>query len=780
MKLSVTGNIRKTLLIRLIICFVLITIITLICSSFFTYNYFSSSFKDEITSLNHRVLDQLSTLSDEFLLKSINELALNTIMNETQSPDFDSFLNGSIKNKSEILLSLHQKLNSITFSNRDIVDSIYIHSKNNKMIISSNFIKYIDDNSLKNPTDEFNCISKFYMSGSSMLWLNTRNTKIYSETNKSSGDIITLLCSYPLSSTGKETQGCIAINIKEDALNKYLIKVNAINYGNLLIIDNSGKVISHSDKSSLYRDISSEPFVKKILSSEPPRDFITTFDKSEHVVSFNRSKYNNWYYVSIIPSEMFYAHDFQIKRKIFIISLVILVLVLALSNVFSYKLYIPFRKIIDKYRTVSTADSSTTYKNLNDYTLLDSMFNNMSSKICNLQETLSRNSSMIRHNFLNELLNSKVSQNEFENRLKLSNIDFCNRYFIIAAFSISKAIIRSQPEDRIQFFKYSIIDFIKSLSSGTNCYFPVETSSTSISVIINAAGDNTDSIKNFVNTIQKFCYENFSFYLFAGIGSFVENAALIGKSYINAKMCIGYRFIKPGQNVFYYDEIVEPDVGEVPVSSDFAEKLKKYLKLNNLTELKSVLDKFLKAVAKDNLSYKQARRDVACFKLLLRQYISDMGLNIDDVLDETLKEKISVPENVVEFAEAFLQAAKHSYEHVSDKKLKRNSELIESVKKYIMDNMHLELSLNSAADAIHISPFYLSKLFKEEAKINYIDFVTNIKMEKAKELLLETDLSIEEITGCIGYNYSTYFTRKFKECTGKTPNEYRKPLYHQV
>lgn len=774
MKLNITNYIRKTLLIRLILCFILITIITLICSSYFTYNYFSSSFKDEITSLNHRVLDQLSAFSDEFLLKSINELALNIIMNETQNPDFDIFLNDSLKNRSEVLLNLHQKLNSMAFSNRDIVDSIYIHSKNNKMIVASNFIKYIDDASLQKSTDEFNCISKFYASGSSILWLNTRNTKIYSDTYKSTGDIITVLCSYPLSSIGEEIQGCVAINIKEDALNKYLVKFNAINYGNLLIIDNSGKIISHSDKSSLYRNISSESFVKEILRLNTPKDFIMIFDKDEHVVSFNRSKYNNWSYVSIIPTEMFYAHDYQIKRKIFIISLVILILVLAISNIFSYTIYIPFKKIIDKYRALSATDSGTTYKNLNEYKLLDRMFNNMSSKISDLQETLSRNVNMIRHNFLYELLNNRVSQNEIENRIKLSNINFYNHYFLIVAFSISKAIIRSQPEDRIQFFKYSIIDFIRSLSDDTNCYCPIETSSISISVIINIACDNTDSIKNFVNTVQQFCYENFSFYLFAGSGRFVENLVSTSKSYIDAKMCISYRFIRPDQNAFYYDEVVRMSAEEITISSDFAEKVNKCLKLNNLIELKCVLDKFLSTVVNNKVSYRQVRKEVTGFTVLLRQYIADMGLNIEDVLDETLREKISTPENIFEFSEAYLHAAKQSSEHVSDKKLNRNSELIESVKQYVMDNINLELSLNSAAYAIHISPYYLSKLFKEETKINYIDFVTNIKMEKAKELLLSSDLTIEEITGCIGYNYSTYFTRKFKECTGKTPNEYRK------
>lgn len=100
-------------------------------------------------------------------------------------------------------------------------------------------------------------------------------------------------------------------------------------------------------------------------------------------------------------------------------------------------------------------------------------------------------------------------------------------------------------------------------------------------------------------------------------------------------------------------------------------------------------------------------------------------------------------------------------------------ELIDSVEKYVIDNLDIDLSLNAVAEAFRVSPQHLSKIFKEEKGMNYIECVARHKIEKAKQLLSNTGLSIDEITNNIGYSHATYFSRKFKELTGCTPSEYR-------
>ena len=78
------------------------------------------------------------------------------------------------------------------------------------------------------------------------------------------------------------------------------------------------------------------------------------------------------------------------------------------------------------------------------------------------------------------------------------------------------------------------------------------------------------------------------------------------------------------------------------------------------------------------------------------------------------------------------------------------------------------------ACTVGVSSFYLSKLFKEEKGVTYINFISDKRLEKSRQMLAETDLSIKEITGEVGYNDQNYFSRIFKNKYGLSPKEYRK------
>jgi two-component system response regulator YesN len=74
---------------------------------------------------------------------------------------------------------------------------------------------------------------------------------------------------------------------------------------------------------------------------------------------------------------------------------------------------------------------------------------------------------------------------------------------------------------------------------------------------------------------------------------------------------------------------------------------------------------------------------------------------------------------------------------------------------------------------VDISPYYFSKLFKEETGENFIECLTNIRIEKAKQLLQNKEVSIKNICVETGYSDPNYFSRIFKKQVGITPTEYR-------
>ena len=93
--------------------------------------------------------------------------------------------------------------------------------------------------------------------------------------------------------------------------------------------------------------------------------------------------------------------------------------------------------------------------------------------------------------------------------------------------------------------------------------------------------------------------------------------------------------------------------------------------------------------------------------------------------------------------------------------------------KYIQENFRRELSLDDVSKEVNVSPYYFSKLFKEEIGENFIDYLTSLRIRNAKELLGRPVLTIREAGLQSGYADPNYFSRIFKKQTGMTPREYR-------
>ena len=93
---------------------------------------------------------------------------------------------------------------------------------------------------------------------------------------------------------------------------------------------------------------------------------------------------------------------------------------------------------------------------------------------------------------------------------------------------------------------------------------------------------------------------------------------------------------------------------------------------------------------------------------------------------------------------------------------------------YIEKNKTEEISLSVLAEEFHLNPQYISQLFKTEIGVGFLAYLTNIRMEQAKKLLLTTNLSIAEVSEQSGYADYRVFTKVFKKSEGITPSQYRR------
>ncbi len=102
-----------------------------------------------------------------------------------------------------------------------------------------------------------------------------------------------------------------------------------------------------------------------------------------------------------------------------------------------------------------------------------------------------------------------------------------------------------------------------------------------------------------------------------------------------------------------------------------------------------------------------------------------------------------------------------------------NTPVIKRACEYIKNNFYKNINLETTADYCNLSTFYFSKVFKEEKDKNFINYLTEIRIDEAKKMLKEGNLTIKEITSAIGYNDPNYFTRVFKKLENVSPSDFR-------
>lgn len=111
---------------------------------------------------------------------------------------------------------------------------------------------------------------------------------------------------------------------------------------------------------------------------------------------------------------------------------------------------------------------------------------------------------------------------------------------------------------------------------------------------------------------------------------------------------------------------------------------------------------------------------------------------------------------------------------------KQEERTITGITRYLQEHLSDEMSLSVLAEEFHLNPQYISQLFKNEIGVNFLSYLTNIRMEKAKKLLLSTSLSVAEVAEKSGYGDYRVFTKVFKKSDGITPSQYRRDFLEET
>lgn len=128
----------------------------------------------------------------------------------------------------------------------------------------------------------------------------------------------------------------------------------------------------------------------------------------------------------------------------------------------------------------------------------------------------------------------------------------------------------------------------------------------------------------------------------------------------------------------------------------------------------------------------------------------------------------------------YLSIAPHHFEDQTSQKSRRSrQEKIRCLSEYVEKNYEQKLFLTALADEMHVNVYYLSHFFSENFGMSFQKYLSKVRCEKARQMLLLTDYSLLDISMACGFSDPKYFNRSFRAQYGTTPKEYRKEFFHE-
>ncbi|WP_171656414.1 response regulator [Paenibacillus foliorum] len=300
------------------------------------------------------------------------------------------------------------------------------------------------------------------------------------------------------------------------------------------------------------------------------------------------------------------------------------------------------------------------------------------------------------------------------------------------------------------------------------------------------SGKDLQDVKRYVESLQalvkKMKYYITRYYkvpVYIGIGGVYETTDWISKSYKEAMEAMEYRIYSGEEGVIFYSDVGYTRTQEhIIYPYDLEKKLCLALKIGDKEGACSYARQFLQAIVGDYPHNPEQLRNI-CLQLVYTLLRMLMEWNISDgkvmdfaALDEQLKKW-----KTIEHLETWLiQYVTGLTNIIEEKMLQRNVSIIQKAVTFMEQHYHRDISLQEVADAVYLTPNYFANLFKERTGETMLNFLSDIRISKAKELLKQPDIKIYEVAERVGYTDAKYFGQVFKKIVGLTPVEYKKAV----
>ncbi|MGO4495726.1 helix-turn-helix domain-containing protein [Paenibacillus sp. 2RAB27] len=513
-----------------------------------------------------------------------------------------------------------------------------------------------------------------------------------------------------------------------------------------------------------------------------PESFLFDYNKVSYSVSyghFNRLG-QKWVYISAAPLSSITAPVIAISKWILVISVSGLLFALLLSWFVSRRIYHPVQRLM----TLLSGEKNDEVKD--EFAMIEKHWQHMSRESETMRHKLEEQMPLLREGFFLQLAQGyliSLQENDMKERMKRYGWETEDRQFVALVFQLTgfanlEGRFSQGDESLVTFAASNIIDeLIRSqyeqaeiinfhnFSIGVLLSFPLSHPSTWLE----------DDLEQVCQEIIRAINGILKMQVTISISKWVHTVKQIPHLFEEVKQALVYRDLLDENQIIKTEQLSKLNVyKETGYPFTLDKEIINAIRNGQESGAIDLIAQFMKELAANGSTEFMLQQGMLQLLGSIRYASLQSGMNPVQLfgsvnLFEQLAQ-IKEPEEMLKWFQhkvigVFVQEmiSRQDYHF---------KQIIEQVIVHLREQYMTQLSLESCADLFGTSPYTLSRAFKQITGINFIDFLTNIRISNAKSLLIETDMKINEVADAIGYQHS-YFNRLFKKYEGITPSQFR-------
>ncbi len=402
------------------------------------------------------------------------------------------------------------------------------------------------------------------------------------------------------------------------------------------------------------------------------------------------------------------------------------------------------------------------------------------ANINQMEEFYKQNLPMIQSIILNDMLIGSISEKESEKRLSLLDQKFASAQSFQTAVIMSDRISEGndfwdESEELINFAIYNISkEIIEANNIGTVIFSDKKV--TAIARYYNQE-KQMNIFSNCLEEIRCNIEKHLQFTVTIGKGCVYPHFSKLHISFDEALAALSYKSFIGGNRIIYIKDIEPQRRSTVAFDKNIEMQLLSAIKLGDTKEIKQIVDLIFENITKERGGVVQHQFCSFSILLSILREAEYIGVDTSNIVTQSDLKSIFEMWDVDEMKPKVMCCAEKLSKCIVQSRKNSCSAAIEKAKTYISENYkNPDLSVDTVSESLHLSASYFRALFKKEIRSTFGSYLTELRMEKAKDLILTTSLKNYEIATQIGYSDPHYFSYCFKKYFKKSPNELRESL----